>query len=135
MTALRTSRRAFDHGQAGFGLIEVMAAVVVTTVGVFAAASGFLAIYSESTRSSVDTDRALAARSALERSARTPFTTLQGGQTTVSFGARRYLVAETVVALGSRLKSVRVDVTTPGSSTPVTFESRVVATRPLPVAP
>jgi len=135
MTKPATNRRGTDRGQAGFGLIEVMAAVVVTTVGVLAAASGSLAIYAEANRSREDTDRALAARSTLERSAHAPFASVLGGQGTTFFAARRYVVTQVVGSLGPRLKSVQVTVASSTGQAPSIFETRVAASRPLPVAP
>jgi len=138
MTEPLITKRA-DHPQAGFGLIEVMVAVLVTTAGVLAAASGTLAIYAESNRSREDTDRALAARQTLERSANLPFSSVAGGQGAMSFGSRRYVTTEAVGLLAPRLKSVQVAVASllvsPTGRAPAVFETRVVASRPLPAAP
>ena len=121
--------------QAGFGLIELVLALTVSSIGLMAVAGASMGIGTQASLARWDADQALVARTVLERAISGSYAAAVSGQRTVSLGGPPITAASTVTSPAPRLKHVRLDVTPPGPRVPVVFETRLAASRPLPVAP
>ncbi len=135
MTTELAQRRANLDRQTGIGLVEVVLATAVASIGVLAAAGVSLVIGSQARLAGWETDQALAARSALEAVRQTGYARAVSGSGVVGLGPRLYRVTHAVTAPGSRLKHVRVTVAAPPGRQPAAFETRLARLRPLPAAP
>ncbi len=121
--------------QAGFSLIELVLALMVSSVGLLAVAGASMGIGIQASLARWDADQALAARTVLERATSGSYAAVVSGQRAVSLGGPPITATSTVTSLAPRLKHVRLDVTRPGHRTAAVFETRLAASRPLPVAP
>lgn len=120
--------------EAGFGLVEVMLAVAVSSIGVLALAAASSGIGSQNLLSRWDTDGALVARHTLDRAAAAGFGQTASGSGSVAAGGRVYPVVRSVSPLSSRLEEITVRVASAGRN-PVAFVTRLASARPLPAAP
>lgn len=120
--------------QAGFGLVELVVALAVSSVGAVALAGAGLAIGEQSRTARWSADQGLVARSALETAHLLGQGAVPAGSSTIGTGARSYAVRTVVTPVGPRLDAVRLVVSEPGRPS-VSYETRVASARPLPVAP
>ena len=119
---------------AGFSLVEVLLAIVVTSVGVLGAAGVVLGIRSQALRAAWDTEHALAGRNAVESLVRAGYPAATSHTGAVDIGGRRFDVSRAVTALSSRLKHARVTVSLPPAPE-AELEIVLSRPRPLPAAP
>ena len=119
---------------AGFSLVEVLLAIVVTSVGVLGAAGVVLGIRSQALRAAWDTEHALAGRNAVESLVRAGYPAAASHTGAVDIGGRRFDVSRAVTALSSRLKHARVTVSLPPAPR-AELEIVLSRPRPLPAAP
>ena len=119
---------------AGFSLVEVLLAIVVTSVGILGAAGVVLGIGSQALRAAWDTEHALAGRNAMESLVRAGYATAASHTGAVDIGGRRFVVSHDVTALSSRLKHARVTVSLPPAPE-AELEIVLSRPRPLPAAP
>ena len=122
------------RASAGFGLIEVSLALVVTSIGVLGAATVVLGVTSQARQAARDTDHALAGRSAADSLVRAGFASAVTGTGVVHVGGRSFDLSLDVTALSRRLKHVRVVVKRPPAPE-TAFEVMLAQPRPLPAAP
>ncbi len=122
-------------GRAGFGLVEVLIALAVTSLGVLAAAGVSFAIGGQGKLAGWQADQALAALDIFEAVRRQPFSSLASGVTTVTIGPTSYDVDRVVTSPAPRLKHVRLVVRASTGRLPAVFESRVLDAAPPPAAP
>lgn len=119
---------------AGFSLVEVLLAIVVTSVGVLGAAGVVLGIRSQALRAAWDTEHALAGRNAVESLVRSGYAAAASHTGVVEIGGRRFNVSRTVTARSARLKHGRVTVSLPPAPA-AELEIVLSRPRPLPAAP
>ena len=119
---------------AGFSLVEVLLAIVVTSVGILGAAGVVLGIGSQALRAAWETEHALAGRNAVESLVRAGYPAAASHTGTVDIGGRRFDVSREVTALSSRLKHARVTVLLPPARA-AELEIVLSRPRPLPAAP
>jgi len=129
------SDRARIHDEAGFGLIELVLAVLVSSVGVVAAANVSLGIGSQARLARWDTDRSVVARNILEDLGQAGYASAVSRQVVVVLGPRQYQVTQTVTSPAPRLKHIRLAVSPPAGRAPGVVETRLAKSRPLPYAP
>lgn len=129
-TPLRQTRDA--HRASGFGLVEVVVALVVASVGVITVAGVALGVGAQARLAAWDTDQALAAHNQIDALA---FAGAASGTYQVALGPRVYGVSQSVSMPSPRLKHVRVTVSSVTGPAPATFETRLAKPRPPPVAP
>ena len=119
---------------AGFSLVEVLLAIVVTSIGTLGAAGVVLGIRSQALRAAWDTEHALAGRNAAESLIRAGYPAAASHTGAVDIGGRRFDVSRDVTALSSRLKHARVTVSLPPAPE-AELEIVLSRPRPLPAAP
>lgn len=119
---------------AGISLVEVLLAIVVTSVGVLGAAGVALGIGSQALRATWDTEHALAGRSAVESLVRAGYAAAASHTSVVDIGGRRFDVSRDVTAGSPRLKHARVTVSLPPAPE-AELEIVLARPRPLPAAP
>ncbi|MDX1577443.1 MAG: hypothetical protein R3266_03120 [Gemmatimonadota bacterium] len=120
--------------ETGFGLVEVLWAVAVTSLGILAVAGASLTIGETGRLARWSTDRALVARHVLDSLRASGFAGVTAGTGNHVLGPRSYATARSVSSISSLLVEVHLRVSTAGRA-PVTFATRLGAPRPLPVAP
>jgi type II secretory pathway pseudopilin PulG len=119
----------------GMGLIEVLAALIIMSVGMLAIAGISLQVGAQNRWSTWQTDQALAAQQVMERLQRIGYTAVGSGTDTISVGNRRYVVNRVVGQPAPRVKRVQLTVLSSQGAAPRTFVSRIYQTRPLPASP
>ena len=119
---------------AGFSLVEVLLAIVVTSVGVLGAAGVALGTGSLALRAEWDTGHALAGRNAVESLVRAGHAAAVSHTSTVDVGGRRFDISHDVTAPLPRLKHARVTVSLPPAPA-AALEIVLSRPRPLPAAP
>lgn len=121
----------------GIGLIEVLAALIIMSIGMLAIAGISLQVGSQNQWSTWQTDQAMAAQQVMERLQRMDYTTIASGTDTVSVGNRTYVVNRLVSGPAPRVKRVQLTVlsTQPQPTSPRVFVSRIYQTRQLPPSP
>lgn len=119
---------------AGFSLVEVLLAIVVTSVGALGAAGVVLAIGLQARRAAWDTEHALAGRNAVESLVRAGFAAAASHASVVDIGGRRFDVSHRVATRSRRLKHARVTVSLPPAPE-AELEIVLSRPRPLPAAP
>jgi Tfp pilus assembly protein PilV len=116
------------------GLMEVLVAMVLMSVGMLAVAGISMQVATQNRWSNWQTDQSLAAQEVLERVQRAGYDAAVSGTDTVTVGNRTYNVQRTVTTLGNRVKEVRVTVVSPNIRSR-DFTTRVYEPRQLPTAP
>lgn len=119
---------------AGFSLVEVLLAIVVTSVGVLGVGGVALGIGSQALRAAWDTEHALAGRNAVESLVRAGYAAAASRTGAVEVGGRRFDVSLDVAARSPRLKHARVTVSLPPAPE-AELEIVLSRSRPLPAAP
>ena len=119
----------------GMGLIEVLAALIIMSIGMLAIAGISLQVGAQNRWSTWQTDQAMAAQQVMERLQRLGYSTVSNGTDTVSVGNRRYVVNRVVGQPAPRVKRVQLTVVSSQGASPRIFVSRIYQTRPLPASP
>lgn len=107
----RESRR-----EAGFGLVEVLVAVVLLAVGVAGVAALTLGVARHSRRSAAETGRTLAAQQVLDSIRRAGFGAAEDGGATLALDGRTWRASWAVSRTSADLKRVDVRVAEPGAT-------------------
>lgn len=123
------------RGEAGFGLIEAMIALVMLAIGLIAVAGLALTVAAQTRLAAWQTDQALVGQLVLERVHREGYAAATSGTETVSMGGNAYSVTLTVTNPSPRVKQVDALVSGVGTLDPKTFTTRLYQPRPLPPAP
>lgn len=121
----------------GIGLIEVMIALIILSIGLLSLAGIAMSVGAQTRLSTWQTDQALAAQEVLEAYQRAGYGTATDGTRTVEIGNRTYTVATTVTDVAPRVKEVEATVShaSRGDISPRTFTTRLYMPRPLPSPP
>lgn len=119
--------------EAGFGLVEVVVAVVISAVGLVGMAGLAVAVAAHTDLAGTQTDQALAAQEVLERIQELPYGAIANRTDTVAHGGRRYTLNSTVTVVRTGLKEVQVDVRDRAGRRLRTYRTRVYQTRQLPL--
>lgn len=119
---------------AGFSLVEVLLAIVLTSIGVLGAAGVVLGIGSRALRAAWDTEHALAGRNAAESLLRTGHAAAASHTSTVDIGGHRFDVSYDVTEPSPRLRHARVTVSLPPAPA-ADLNVLLSRPRPLPAAP
>lgn len=120
---------------AGLGLIEVITAMVILSIGVLAVAGLTVQVGTQNRLSTWQTDQSLAAQQVMESMQRRGYAAAVGGTDTVTVGSRTYVVTSTVSVPANRVKQVRLTVQSPGGGPARTYTGRIHQNRQLPSAP
>ncbi len=131
---VRAAPRRAGEACAGFGLVEVLLAIVIMSVGILGASTVVLGIASQGRRAMWNTDQALAGRSAADSLMGADFASVVSGSGTGACGGRQCDVSYDVTVLSTRLKLVRLEATL-ASAPGTVLETIVSRPRPLPGAP
>lgn len=134
MAGGRTLRERLTD-KAGIGLIEVLAALIIMSVGMLAIAGISLQVGAQNRWSTWQTDQALAAQQVMERLQRVGYAGIANGTDTVAVGNRSYLVNRVVSSPAPRVKRVQLTVLSSQGATPRVFVSRIYENRQLPPSP
>ncbi len=117
----------------GFGLVEVLIAVVILAFGLLALAGVSLSTAHQTRGAAYDTDQAMAAQQIMDAMAQNYAGVAVGSSdTTVTVAGRSYTVSRTVTQAATKLKSVQLVVTGATGVTPDTFVTRLHAPVTLP---
>lgn len=127
----RASRRT---DESGIGLVEVLIALIILSVGMLSVAGISLSVGAQTRWSTWQTDQSLAAQEVLERVQREGFDAAASGTETVGIDNREYVVTRTVTLVEPRVKEVEVSVESEHVSAR-TFTTRLYKERPLPPPP
>jgi Tfp pilus assembly protein PilV len=119
----------------GIGLIEVLAALIIMSIGMLAIAGISLQVGAQNQWSTWQTDQALAAQQVMERLQRVGYPGTTNGTDTVSVGNRSYVVNRVVSQPAPRVKRVQLTVLSSQGAAPRVFVSRIYQTRQLPPSP
>lgn len=106
-----------DRRESGFGLVEVLIAVVLLSVGVMGVAALTLGVARQSRRSARETGRTLAAQQVLDSIRRAGFGAAEDGRSTLAPDGRVWRASWAVRELSSDLKRVDVRIAGPGATT------------------
>lgn len=131
----RTGLRNRTQDESGLGLIEVITAMVILSVGVLAVAGLTLQVGAQNRLSTWQTDQSLAAQQVMESMQRAGYAAAAGRTDTVTVGNRTYVVTSTVTTPSNRLKQVSLGVQSPRGGPARTYTGRVYQNRQLPSAP
>lgn len=134
MTDSHTCHKHHDLS-AGFGLIEVVLALLVASLGVLAAAGTVLGIGSQARLAQWDTDQALVAVLVIDNARRAGYASVPSGNGIETLGSRAYARATAVTRPIPGLEHISVTVRSALGRAAATFETRLAQPRPLPVAP
>lgn len=122
-----------ERDQAGFGLVEVLVAVVILAFGLLAVAGVSLMVAGQTRGAAYDTDQAMIAQQIMDVMAQDYDAVATGSSdTTVTISGRTYTVTSNVSSPSSRLKDVELVVSGTGRVSPDTFVTRLHKRRALP---
>lgn len=125
-----TARPAREEG---FGLVEVLIAVVILAFGLLALAGVSLSTAHQTRGAAYDTDHAMAAQEILDAMAQDYGGVAVGSSdTTVTVAGVSYSVSQTVTQMSSKLKGVQLIVSGGAGAAPDTFVTRLHAPVSLP---
>ena len=110
-------RRPHHGRESGFGLVEVLIAVVLLSVGVLGVAALTLGVSRQSRRSARETGRTLAAGQVLDSIRGAGFAAAADGRSTLAPDGRAWRASWAVRELSSDLKRVDVRIAGPGATT------------------
>ncbi|MFQ5689647.1 MAG: hypothetical protein ACE5HQ_05190 [Gemmatimonadota bacterium] len=127
--------RARQAGEAGFGLAEILIALVVLSIGLIGMAGLSASVGREARLAGRQTDQALAAQQVLEGIHSSGYAAAVAGTDTVTIGNRKYIVVRRAQDVAPRVRQVQVTVTPPGGAHARTFTTRLYQARPLPSPP
>ena len=121
--------------QSGLGLIEVVSALVIFSIGMLAIAGVSLQVGTQNKLSTFQTDQSLAAQQVMEEMQRMGYAAAASHTDTVSVGNRTYYVQSVVTTPATRVKLVQLTVTSRSGVAARTFTNRMYEARQLPAAP
>lgn len=122
------------NGSAGLGLVEVLFAIVITSVGILGASAIVLGITSQARRASWHTDHTLAGRGAMDSLTQAGFAAAVSGSGDAYVGGRRCDLSFDVTSRSPQLKHVRLTATS-ANAPETALETILSRPRPLPAAP
>lgn len=119
----------------GLGLIEVITAMVIFSVGVLAVAGLALQVGTQNRLSVWQTDQSLAAQQVMESLTRGGYAAATSRTDTVTVGTLTYVVTAAVSTPANRVKQVQLTVQSPRGGAGRTYTGRIYENRQLPSAP
>lgn len=127
-------RTRIPSGEAGFGLVEAMVAILVMSVGLLAVAGITLAVAQQSRASLYTTEQTMVGQEVLEFHLDQGYAGLTPGttDTTVQVDGRAYDVQVVVADVGSRARRVELTVAGLENTGVATLTSLVHQPRPVP---
>jgi Tfp pilus assembly protein PilV len=132
---MRDDRSRRDSGDAGFGLVEALVAIVVLSIGLLGIASIAVAVAGQTHSAVVRSDQSIAAQEVMERARTGDFDALATGTEAVSIRGVTYTVERNVTVEGTDVKLLEVVVPGNGKVPPDTFWTRVDRPGSYPSAP
>lgn len=120
---------------AGIGLVEVLIALAILSVGLLSIAGIAMSVGAQTRLSTWQTDQALAAQVVLERVHNAGYDAATDGTDTVYIGSKRYIANRSVTVVEARVKEVRVTVSSQYDVVPRAFTTRLHQARQLPPPP
>ncbi len=133
-TRARRSKPAVAE-QSGFGLIEVLVATTVATIGLLSVAGLQLSIATQARIASWRTSQALAAQEVFERINEAGYAAAASGADSATVDGRVYRVNVAVTTPIVRVKQVTATVAAVGGVSARSFVTRIHDRRPVPAAP
>ncbi len=121
--------------RSGLGLIEVITAMVILSIGVLAVAGVTLQVGMQNRMSTWQTDQSLAAQQVMETLEESGYAAVSSRTDTVTIGNRTYVVAAVVTTPATRVKQVQLTVQPRRGGTSRTYTGRIYENRQLPAAP
>lgn len=131
----RAALRGRPRNDSGLGLIEVITAMVILSIGVLAVAGISLQVGAQNRLSTWQTDQSMAAQQVMEALQRRGYAAATSGTDTVTVGTRTYVVTSTVTVPVNRVKQVTLDVRPARGGRGRTYTGRIYENRQLPAAP
>lgn len=136
MSATRGSARGhltlMPRDERGFGLVEILIAMLVLSVGLLALTTITAGVASQTRISAERTSQAMAAQQVLEDYARRGYAAAASGVDTVNLAGQQYIVTTTVTDVGTRVRQVSALVTGRGPSVARTYTTRIYEPMSLP---
>lgn len=120
---------------AGLGLIEVITAMVILSIGVLAMAGLAVHVGTQNKLSTWQTDQSLAAQQVMESLQSGGYAAANSRVDTVTLGRRTYVVTAGVSNPANRVKQVQLTVQLPTGGPGRTYTGRIYQNRQLPAAP
>lgn len=127
--------RRLVRSEGGFGLVEVLVAAVLGSIGFLAIASMQLGTLTQGRIADARTTQALVAQQVLEEVLRQGYAAASTGNQTTTVDGQPYTVRITVTNTAIRVKRVAVTVPGPGTMTAQTYITRIHERRPVPSVP
>ena len=127
--------RIGKKGDEGFGLVEVMIAMAIGSIGILAVAGLQIAAATQSRVAEWRTTQALAAQQVFEQIHRGGYAAAASGSYMTTVGGDSIAVALTVSNSALRVRQLSVVVPAMGSVNARTFVRRLYQPRPLPASP
>ncbi len=129
------SRGGWNSDASGFGLVEVLVALAVGSIGILAVAGLHVAAVTQSRIAEWRTTQTVAADQVFEDFIRNGYGAATSGTVATTVRGDTVNVNVTVTNSGIRVRQVTVRVPAIGSVSARTFVRRIYQRRPLPVAP
>jgi uncharacterized protein (TIGR02598 family) len=117
--------RCVTRDERGFGLVEILMAMVILSVGLLALTSISASVASQTRISAERTAQAMAAQQVLEDYTRRGYANAASGVDTVYLSGQSYIVTSTVTDVGARVRQVQAVVSGRGSSAARTYVTRI----------
>jgi len=119
----------------GLGLIEVITAMVILSIGVLALAGLTFQVGTQNRLSTWQTDQSMAAQQVMESLTRGGYAAATSRTDTVTVGTRTYVVSALVSTPANRVKQVQLTVQATRGGRGRTYTGRIYENRQLPAAP
>lgn len=132
------TRRSFGKdrsGEAGFGLVEAIVAIVVFGIGTVAVAGLTLTAGTYANRAAVETDQTMVSNQLFSELRQEDFSTVASGTRTLTTGEHSYDVEVTVTQPSADVKTVVAVVAGVGAIPPDTFRTRIHRSGSYPTSP
>lgn len=129
----RAKSLARDSG--GFGLVELLVAVTIASIGLLSVAGLQLAVASQARMAAWRTGQALAAQEVFERMNQVGYAAAASGSDSATINGHTYRVKVTVTMPVVRVKQVTAVVNAVGSVGAQTYVTRIHDRRSVPAAP
>lgn len=126
------SWRRRTRDESGFGLVEMLVAITIATIGLLSVAGLQLSVATQARLAEWRTNQTLAAQEVFERLNEGGYASVTTGSDSVTVNGQVYRVNVVVNATGVRVKQVRATVAATGSVGPATFVTRIHDRRPVP---